>query len=422
MESDMIVALKEASANGTTLFGLNHYADLNLRHGVHMAPGQMHDPGETAQTCILEVAQARQTYAVLGLQPVGEWGFTHGVNEHRVAIGVTDWKSRLPDGPATLDGPDLVRLALERGRGALQAVEVLTDLLQRHGQHHADGSKGASDHIFLIADAQEAFVLETSGRYWALIECGRTRVVADVAMIRQDWHRLAPGLADFVIEQGWGHDDGSKIDFVRSLGVTSEQSNNAQKRWGRASLALAQQHGAIDLHYLRHMLSEHYFENRDILPGQKTMTLASSFLVDLHRNEEPMLAWIAFGPPEVALYFPLCLAGELPTAFADGVSTSPSIPQRTLELLRFAQSKDRTKLPSALERLQTKFDQDAEDFLAKASELLHQGKPYLVRQLATEMMHNHVELFEKEYRRLFGIEQHAPHRIHAYEEEVLFFA
>ena len=74
-----------------------------------------------------------------------------------------------------------------------------------------------------IADGSEAYVLETCGRYWALLECGHTRAVTDAALIRQDWHRLAPGLADFVIEKGWWQDDGSKIDFVRTLGETSER-------------------------------------------------------------------------------------------------------------------------------------------------------------------------------------------------------
>jgi secernin len=416
MASDMIVALKDASAHGTTLFGLNHYAASNLRQSVQMLPGKLHDPGETSQTCSLEVPQARQTYAVLGLQPMDTWGFTHGVNEHRVAIGVTAWQSRLPHVLATLDGPDLVRLTLERSRGALQAVEVLTDLLEHYGQGQA---KNVNDHIFLIADANEAFVLETSGRYWALLECGHMRVVTDAAMIRQDWRKLAPGLADFVIENGWWHDDGSKLDYVRCLGDNAEQAKNAQKRWGRASLDLAQQQGAIDGHYLRRMLAEHYLENREFLASPKTTALASSFLVDLQKNDVPMLAWIAFGPPKVALYFPFCLNGELPTAFAE--EGSSSVQQRTQELLKLA-GKDRSKLTSALERLQTKFDQDADDFLLKAGECVHHGNSYLISQIAAEMMHNHVDLFDKEYRRLLGLEERAPHRLPMHEEEVLFFA
>ena len=41
-----------------------------------------------------------------------------------------------------------------------------------------------------------------------------------------------------------------------------------------------------------------------------------------------------------------------------------------------------------LERLQTKFDQDVEDFLLKAHDHTQLGKPYLIGQLATEMNEN----------------------------------
>ena len=48
MGSDMVVALKEASANGTTLFGLNHHAPPTRRHAIVIGAGQIHhDAGET---------------------------------------------------------------------------------------------------------------------------------------------------------------------------------------------------------------------------------------------------------------------------------------------------------------------------------------------------------------------------------------
>lgn len=415
MGSDMIVALKEAAAHGNTQFGLNYHAAGHLRHAVQLVPGQMHDPGDVVQISTLNLAQARQTQTVLGMQPIGEWGYAFGVNEHRVAAGVTQWQSRLKGDRASLTGPDLVRLALERGRSAHGAVEVLTDLLEHHGPAQADG---VNDHIFLIADADEAFVLETAGRFWALLECSHTRVVTDTAMIRQDWRRLAPGLADFVVARGWWNDDGSKIDFVRCLGEAGEQSINAHKRWGHASLNLAQQQGAIDLHFLRRMLAEHFTQNRHLL---QPLSLAASFLIDLARTEEPLIAWVAFGAPKAAVYFPLCLIGELPTGFADSIPASPSIQQRTLDMLKLASGKDRNRLTAALERLQTKFDQDAEDFLLKAHDYVQHGKPYLVRQIATEMMHSHVELFDREYRQLLGLEVHAPHIVPE-AEEVMYFA
>src|ERR1051325_10046564 len=184
MGSDILVALKEASANGSTLFGLNHHAAPGARHRLISARGRMHDAGEIAHTSTLDVPQARQTFSVFGVQPREQWGFVHGVNENRVVLGVTEWTSRLPCDAKALGGPDLVRLVLERCRSAHHGVEVLTDLLERHVL------AAGNDLIFLIADANEAFVLEASGHLWALLECGHLRVVTDAAMT--PWRRCAP--------------------------------------------------------------------------------------------------------------------------------------------------------------------------------------------------------------------------------------
>jgi hypothetical protein len=135
---------------------------------------------------------------------------------------------------------------------------------------------------------------------------------------------------------------------------------NAHKRWGHASLALAQQQGAIDGHFLRRMLADHYTQNRDLMPGGRAVTLASSLVVDLHRGEQPLVVWVAFGVPNAAVYFPLCPVGELPTGYGDSIPASPSIQQRTWELQKLAQGRERGRLTTALERLQTKFDQDAD--------------------------------------------------------------
>ena len=169
------------------------------------------------------------------------------------------------------------------------------------------------------------------------------------------------------------------------------------------------------------MLGDHYTHNRDFLPDPRATTLAASFLIDLHKSEQPLLAWVAFGTPKTALYFPLCLIGQLPTGFAGGIPASPSIQQRTLEMRRAIQGKDHGPVTSAIERMQTKFDQDAEDFLLKAHDYAQHGKPYLIGQIASEMMQSHADLFDKEYRRLLGLEEAAPQSV-AETEEVLFYA
>lgn len=109
--------------------------------------------------------------ALLGARPDWLWGMEHGINRHGVAIGnervftVDD-----PDGePDGLIGMDLVRLGLERSTTAEDAVDLVSDLIQRHGQGgRADPVTGdAYFSSFLIADPHAAWTLESSGREWA---------------------------------------------------------------------------------------------------------------------------------------------------------------------------------------------------------------------------------------------------------------
>ncbi len=415
MGNDMVAASMQASANQTTLFALNHYAANSESASLVLQPGQTHEPGENSTFGQLRLPEPRQSAKVLGLQSSGQWGYEYGVNEHRVAIGVAPWDARFPDAKPVFQGADLVRLMLERSQSAHGAIDTAIDLLSRHAEE--ESSRG---NVFLVADSNEAFVFETCGKHWALLECGPTRVVTDTAMIRQDWHRLAPGLATKMIETCRWADDGSKLDFVRCLAAKGERTLNAQRRWGRASLALAQQQGAIDLHFLRRMLADHYYTNRDLLQPAKETRLTATFLVELQGEDLPLIAWHAFGKPRVALYFPICLAGELPEAYradADG-----SIQQCTAELRRRARGSDGIDAVHAIERLQAKFDQDAEDFLARIREARQNGRALPMVSCATEMMNNHVALFREEYDRLVGAHTRKPHFAPAVEEEVLYFA
>ena len=97
MGSDMIVTMQEASANGTTLFGMNHHDSSATRHALHLVRGQMHDAGEEIHLGMLELPQARQTFTVLGMQPIGAWKLTlmGGVEPPMVMTDVVGLKSSM---------------------------------------------------------------------------------------------------------------------------------------------------------------------------------------------------------------------------------------------------------------------------------------------------------------------------------------
>jgi hypothetical protein len=124
-----------------------------------------------------------ETIRFLGSRPSWMWGVEHGVNEACVAAGnATIYTTLDPRGvPAGLTGMDLVRLALERANTAVDAVDVITTLLEAHGQggsghENADRPYWSS---FLVADPTAAFVVDTSGRDFAVERAERARATSN---------------------------------------------------------------------------------------------------------------------------------------------------------------------------------------------------------------------------------------------------
>jgi len=142
-------------------------------------------------------------YALAGSRPAWCWGMEHGVNEHRVAIGnekvwtIDDPRASRP----ALIGMDLVRLGLERARDADEALEVITSLLERHGQGgncEANGEPYWSS--FLVVDPERAWVLETSGLTWVARAVDDGAAISNRISIGTDWDRASPDVpvgADF---------------------------------------------------------------------------------------------------------------------------------------------------------------------------------------------------------------------------------
>jgi dipeptidase len=98
------------------------------------------------------------------------FGAEMGANEHGVVIGNEAVFTTEPDGEPALLGMDMLRLALERAVSAADAVGVLVDLLERHGQGgpcSVERPNFTYHNSFLVADPREAYVLETAGSHWA---------------------------------------------------------------------------------------------------------------------------------------------------------------------------------------------------------------------------------------------------------------
>ena len=117
----------------------------------------------------IAIDQVRETNALVLSRPSWIWGGEMGVNEYGVCIGNEAVFTKGKYGKESLIGMDLLRLGLERGNSAKEALEVIIALLERYGQ---GGNCGYDkdfhyDNSFLIMDRKEIYVLETEGKNWA---------------------------------------------------------------------------------------------------------------------------------------------------------------------------------------------------------------------------------------------------------------
>jgi dipeptidase len=428
MGCDMMVALGRATVDGHTLFGMNCNRPLREPQSFNQVPGHEHAADEKVRIQSLELPQARQTFTVLAAQPAGCWGFTHGLNDQGVAAGCAALRNKIPCPESGLARTDLVRLVLQRSRNARTAVDLLIDLVERYGRNQQPGVPPEGDTSFLVADATEAFALETAGRHWVYQEIQEVRAASDVCLIRQDWNRISRGLADFVIRQGWWPGDGSKLDFADAVTENPTGAASALRRWGRATLLLEQQNGHVDPSFFRRVLSDHYegthFEvdpfatlhgptplcQHGCRPGG--LFTASSMVSQVHADPSRLsIAWFAFGPPCQSVYFPLFLEGDLPEAFkAEFSEEVPGPMWRRVERLGQQFRLDPQHWAASREtfsRLQAHFDQEAEELAVEGGLLKQQGARAELRRLAGSLMQHHLELFESALANLpFGAPAH----------------
>jgi secernin len=178
---DCLVALRAASRDGHTLFAKN--SDRPPEEVQRLEWFERRSESRTRTTYLDLEPNSRSTLRFLGSRPSWMWGVEHGVNEAGVAAGnATIYTTLDPRGmPEALTGMDLVRLALERATTAAEAVDVVTNLLERHGQGGSGHERADRPYwsSFLVADPVRAYVIETSGQDYAVEAVELTRATSN---------------------------------------------------------------------------------------------------------------------------------------------------------------------------------------------------------------------------------------------------
>lgn len=245
---DTFVVMGARSADGSVIFGKNSDREPNEAQALEIHPAADHAAESRLKCTYIEIPQAEHTHAVLLSRPFWMWGAEMGANEHGVVIGNEAVFTRIPyQKEGGLTGMDLLRLGLERGATAAEALRVITGLLAEFGQGGNCGlTHGFYYHnSFLLADPNEAWVLETAGPHWAARRVEGFYAISNRLTIGSEFDLASDDLVKTAVEKKWcrGRED---FDFARCYSdfLYTRMSAAADRRACNTALA-AEQRGGV---------------------------------------------------------------------------------------------------------------------------------------------------------------------------------
>ena len=415
---DTMVALGSVTAQGQTLFAKNSDRPADECQPLVLHPRRSYPPDTTLHCQFVDLPQAGTTWRHIGSRPYWCWGYEQGFNEHQVVIGNEALPSILPPAPEVrLIGMELLRLGLERGRSAAEAVEVITGLVSRYGQGKFANAAGVRtyDNGYIVADPQEAFVVETAGYGWAVRRAERAVGISNVYSIGTQWDAKSPGApADF---------GGSYAD------PTSLQGSGAMRR-ARSCALLERPPQPLSAPDLMAILSDHGASATAIpegpsicmhsLPDGSRGNTAASLVADLCADGSRLpVYWCSFYSPCLGLFLPVFLEGELPPVLTLGGQT-PSVESpwwgfhRLNQLVRQEPESRMGWVRSRWQPLQASLLASAYPLAQQAKKLIDSGEEATARRLLSDYMAENTRQMLGQLRRMLAefeqMESHQPGR------------
>jgi len=333
---DSVVVTGLSTADGTTLFAKNSDRHAEECQPFVQHPAAYHPRGATVRCTHTTISQVAETYRVMGHSPWWVWGFEHGVNEYGVAIGNQAIFSREPvETEPGLIGMDLVRLGLERGRDAREALEVIAGLLESHGQGGEGFGPGEAGYhnSFMLADPEQAWIFETFGRRWAARRVDDVAALTNHITLDSGWEIGSRDLEATVREAGWWTQQG-RVDVAEAFRNPAVPGFISEGRLRRSQELLQSGRGKHDAASMMELLRDHGGPGE--LPpvalqpdeearytlcmhGDKVGTTTASLVAPLPTDRTaPWPVWVSFASPCTGFFIPVYIDGVIPAALAQG--------------------------------------------------------------------------------------------------------
>jgi secernin len=328
---DVLVALADATKNGSIIFGKNSDRPAGECQVLHFAPaGQFTE----IECSYLKLSLDRAFLATMGCRPYWCWGYETAVNEAGVVGGNTavftkqDIKDTTKTTPG-LSGMELLRLGLSLDDTAEGAMNIIIEFLEKHGQWGSaiqgkGHEEGTYDNAYLLVDRDEAWVLETAGKHWIAerIESG-IHSISNELTIRTKWTKSSEDIEEHAANRGWWNLDDGKFDFARAYSDHEHYSRQVSHiRLMRSRQLLNEYRGTIDTAVMMRMLRDHYETTflkgpsfHQFLPDFHTICMhnspsgftwgntATSVIVELNTSDKiPPPLWLCYLPPCMGIY------------------------------------------------------------------------------------------------------------------------
>lgn len=277
-----ILVGKKVTSDGSVILGHNEdMGDLSGR--LIFQPGRKTEETEI-QLNYITLPQVEETYAywasgnsqaVADKYYDGGW-ILCGMNQWGVSLGcntMTTREEKIPKGKGILRY-SIRQLILERSKTAREAVELIGNLIDTHGQ--------SDDAVaYCIADREEAWLVETTPRHWAArrIKDDEVHVEANEYTIETEYDMAGEDLVSYATEQGWYNEEDGPLNFRKVYGdpEASDHPRNVSRRF-QGTYMLKNKFGLIGVSTILSVLSQP--------PVQTTRTQA--FLVWHLRGKMPV--------------------------------------------------------------------------------------------------------------------------------------
>lgn len=330
---DTLVATPAATADRVMILAKNSDRELNEAQNITFQPAMKHKTGSMTRGTYIDIPQVSNTYAVLLSRPFWMFGAEMGVNEKGVAIGNEAVFTRLQTKTKKLTGMDILRFALERAASAGEAIEVITSLIETHGQGGNGGyqKKLYYDNSFIIADPEKAVILETAGINWVTRTIQSFASISNELTIENDFDSCSKDLELFIKKNKYQKKT-EPVNFRKAF------TNRLYSHFARSQIRqqcsysfLREAAGGITPQHMFNFLRDHYLHEHENFPGKKSMqrlcmhaapgisSQTTGSMVAVLRKGLPPLIWLTgTSSPCLNMYKPhLLTANSINTKISD---------------------------------------------------------------------------------------------------------